>query len=307
MRGVGREAALRIVAVLQAVQHGVQGVDQAADLVLRAGMGQALVQAGFADRMGLVHHIVDGAQHAAREHFAGQPHGRQQGQRHGAKQHGGRGQHVVGVVERAGHLHRQARAGRGHGDRHHAQRLFAELGQGLEDGFAGRQARQQGGRRRQLRRFQIAAARQHAAFAIDDLHQAVEPCQRRRRQSRRHLVHLHGLARRGRQHGHFRFAQRQQGRIELAMHGARQAPVAGQRRAGDDGEDDGQVHQQQAFAKASHRCFPPDGNRVRAPCGSKAANPAHPLFPAGCARGRRSDYRCRSGPPAISARPGARG
>ena len=177
MRGVGREAPLRIVAVFQALQHGVQGIDQAADLVLRAGMGQALVQAGFADRMRLPHHVVDGAQHATREHFASQPDGGQQGQRHGAKQYGGCGQHVVDVIERTGHLHDQARAGRGYGDGNHAQRLLAELGQGFEDGLASGQARQQDGLRRQLRRLQVAAARQHAAFAVDDLHQAIKPHQ----------------------------------------------------------------------------------------------------------------------------------
>src|SRR4029450_4422003 len=70
--GVGDEAPLAVEGVVQARQHGVEGVGQLFELVVGAGQGDALVQAtvgggGVGDAPGGLGHALQGLQQAAGE------------------------------------------------------------------------------------------------------------------------------------------------------------------------------------------------------------------------------------------------
>jgi hypothetical protein len=60
VRGVGGKAALHFKRLLDPFQHGVQRIDQVADFIFAAGVGQALVQIGVADLVRLVDDVFDG-------------------------------------------------------------------------------------------------------------------------------------------------------------------------------------------------------------------------------------------------------
>ena len=223
MRRVGREHAADLEAALEAPEHVVERLDQPADLVGRAGMRETIAEVGLADASSAPDHLIDRAQHLLREQRAREADDGEDDQRHAEKEPAADPQRRVRVFERHRDLDGVVTAAHVDRYRHHADRLLAEVRDGLEDGVAAAEPREEVGRRRQTRRAERRAVRDHAAVQIGDLHELVEPEERGR--IGRDLTSAQGRRRVVLERGGLERGQREQLVVDAPQHHAAQRPV----------------------------------------------------------------------------------
>ena len=144
VRGIRGEPPLGLDAPLHAIEHGVEGVDEAPELVLARGLGQALGQVRLADAASLGHDLVDRPQGPPREDDRRHGDAGEEQQREPEEEPTAGGEDAVGIVEGARHEDRVAAAPRADRERGHADRLLAEVLEGLEDDLARLQSLEHG-------------------------------------------------------------------------------------------------------------------------------------------------------------------